>query len=209
MDHSTLVRQFACCAFLLMGCPTRPAPTTTPVDPEPFDCAPLLQAIRDTARAEAACTADAECGRREIPVCDVDGVGCYFHITHMTRSRQSLDEALAAYTESICPQAECDCAAPPSAFSCVDGQCVVNPTPGPVGNRGEGSEIGRDGALSRAAEALTSELSWTASDYTTEVHETDTTWEVTFRLPAPTPPGGEAMVIVDKRTGAVVVHPGE
>jgi hypothetical protein len=95
-----------------------------PIEADKSQCESLRKTSQVAARAEAACQVDADCGIRPITVCDVQGLGCYTHITNPAHPTQPLDEALTQLHEGPCPVAECDCQQPPTVFRCEKGQCV-------------------------------------------------------------------------------------
>ena len=112
---------------LLAACETGPAPVTPAPSTTADACAERAADITAAAQAEARCTQNADCGIRPVPICAIEGVGCNRHTTNLTASREALDAAIRAYTQAPCTLTKCECPAPPTAFSCVDGRCTAGP----------------------------------------------------------------------------------
>jgi hypothetical protein len=125
---------------LFPGC--KPTPETPPITAaDDSQCETAQRAITKAAIAEAACTKDADCRIRDVPMCSMPGLGCYFHVSHRSASPKPLDQAIAAYQQlHHCPMTECDCAAVPTVFSCVGRRCVVAADPPPARDAGQGVE---------------------------------------------------------------------
>lgn len=87
-------------------------------------CASQTKAIVEAARAGAACTADAECAVRDVPLCNTDGLGCYW-VAHSTgQPTKPLDDAITAYIDGCGNMSKCDCMRAPTTATCVDGSCT-------------------------------------------------------------------------------------
>lgn len=120
--------------FLLAACGGPPAAPPDPALPVHLPdivappCDPkLIDGVVAAAREAATCSADADCGVRNVGVCNVEGVGCYFAVVNPARPAAPLDAAIAAYQSGGCPLAKCDCPMPPTRAVCRDGQCVAAP----------------------------------------------------------------------------------
>ena len=89
------------------------------------NCQTLRAAITAAAIEEATCTTHEECGNRRVDLCDVEGLGCYGHITNTSQPVDRLDNAIAAHKEANCPISKCKCESPASVFECYQGQCTA------------------------------------------------------------------------------------
>ena len=101
---------------------TSPRPTTNEAT-----CAALKAAITEAAREESSCTEHSDCGHRKVAICDVEGLGCYEHITHTGRSPEELNHAIEAYKNANCPVSKCKCKRGPAVFECNKGRCTAAP----------------------------------------------------------------------------------
>ena len=121
MQSVWMVLGFIC--LFPLGCN---APVSTPKDIElpSAECEPLIQAIEAAAQAEAVCQTDADCGVRDVPLCSVRGIGCYYHITNTSHPTKALDVAINRYQKGLCPLAKCDCSSPPAQFMCENNRCA-------------------------------------------------------------------------------------
>jgi len=86
-------------------------------------CAQLEAAVTRAAADAARCSADSECFIREVPVCSIDGLGCYWAAVSRARPAAPLDDALRHLQASACPSVDCDCPVAPTSARCVNGRC--------------------------------------------------------------------------------------
>jgi len=86
-------------------------------------CDRLTRAATAAAEALAVCAQDADCTVIDVPACDLEGVGCYWHAANRSRSATPLLTAIGAIESGGCPTAGCDCPTPPTTARCVDGRC--------------------------------------------------------------------------------------
>ena len=85
-------------------------------------CDGLTRAAVEAAEALAVCSQDADCTVIEVPTCDLEGVGCYWHAASRSRSPAPLLTAIRAIETGGCPSARCDCPTPPTTARCADGR---------------------------------------------------------------------------------------
>jgi hypothetical protein len=102
-------------------------PSTVHVDeinPDQSACEALEAEAARLAAEAAECERDEQCRVHDISVCDTPGLGCYYVLVNREAPLDALDTAIKKIETGPCPQADCDCPAPPKKLLCKEGRCV-------------------------------------------------------------------------------------